>query len=145
MKLDKILVRFMTNISNLFLAQYWRLETSFRPFYDFIKIKIYWDMAIFNIWHLSFFLLPYSPFHKNKTLEYTWHNWLLTLMSNWIRFLNWKGPSLDLSPVLQIVQTFPENYCPCLYLSIGHVWLLNFCILCSYFLLTDQWRIILFC
>ena len=92
MKLDKILVCCMTNISKLFLAQYWRLETSFRPFYDFFKITIYWDMGIFNIWHLPFFILPYSPFHKNKTLEYTWHNWLLTLLSNWIRFLNWKGP-----------------------------------------------------
>ena len=25
-----------------------------------------------------------------------------------------------LVPVLQIIQKIPENYCPCLYLSIGH-------------------------
>ena len=31
----------------------------------------------------------------------------------------------DLAPVLQIVQKIPENYCPCLYLSIDQVWLLN--------------------
>ena len=27
-----------------------------------------------------------------------------------------------LAPVLQIVQKIPKNYCPSLYLSIGHVW-----------------------
>ena len=31
----------------------------------------------------------------------------------------------NLAPVLQIVQKIPENYCPCLYLSIGQVWWLN--------------------
>ena len=29
-----------TNMSNMFLAQCWRLETSFTPFYDFIKMTI---------------------------------------------------------------------------------------------------------
>ena len=28
----------------------------------------------------------------------------------------------NLASVLQIVQKIPENYCPCLYLSIGQVW-----------------------
>ena len=31
----------------------------------------------------------------------------------------------NLAPVLQIVQKIPENYCPCLYLSIDQVWWLN--------------------
>ena len=40
MKLGQILVRCMANISNLFLAQCWRLENSSRPFYEFIKMAI---------------------------------------------------------------------------------------------------------
>ena len=40
MKFGQILVYCMTNISNIFLAQCWRLETSSRPFYDFIKMAI---------------------------------------------------------------------------------------------------------
>ena len=40
MKPGQILVCFMTNISNMLLAQWWRLETSSRPFYDFVKMKI---------------------------------------------------------------------------------------------------------
>ena len=38
----------MSNISNIFLAQCWRLETSSRPFYDFIKMTISRDLAFFN-------------------------------------------------------------------------------------------------
>ena len=38
MKFDQILVCYMTNISNMLLTECWRLETSLRLFYDFIKI-----------------------------------------------------------------------------------------------------------
>ena len=38
----------MSYISNMFLAQRWRLETGSRPFYDFIKMAIWQDLAIFN-------------------------------------------------------------------------------------------------
>ena len=48
MKFGLILVCSMKNISNMFLAQCWRLETSFRPFYDLIKMTIKQDLAIFN-------------------------------------------------------------------------------------------------
>ena len=48
MKLGQILVCCMTNICNMFLAQYWRLETSSRPFHHFIKVTISRDLAIFN-------------------------------------------------------------------------------------------------
>ena len=88
MKLGQILVCCLTNISNLVLGQCWRLETSPRPFYDFIKMTIGQDMAIFNSWHLPFLIVPYSPFQKDETLE-SWHNWLL---SNLSRLLNWKEP-----------------------------------------------------
>ena len=72
MKLGQILVCCMTNISNMFLAQCWRLETSSRPFYDFIKMTIQQDLAIFNGWHIPFLIVLYSPFQKNETLE-SWH------------------------------------------------------------------------
>ena len=88
MKFGQILVYCMTNISNIFLAHSWRLETSSRLFYDFIKMAIYQDLAIFNCWHLPFLNVSYSPFEKNWNLE-SWHNCLL---SNWGRLLNYKGP-----------------------------------------------------
>ena len=88
MKFGQILVCCMANISNTFLAQCWRLEPSSRAFYDFIKMTILRDQAIFNSGHLSFLTVPYSNFQKSETLE-SWHNWLL---SNCRRFLNWKGP-----------------------------------------------------
>ena len=87
MKFGQILVCCMTNISNMILAQCWRLETSSRPFYDLIKIKILRGLVIFNSWHLPFLNVPYSLFQKNETLE-SWRNWLL---SNWRRLLDWKG------------------------------------------------------
>ena len=84
MKFGQILVCCITNISNMFLAQCWRLKTSSRPFYDFIKMTIQQDLANFNSCNLP---VPSSPFQKIKTLE-SWHNWLL---SNWNRLLNWIG------------------------------------------------------
>ena len=63
----------MTNIFNMSLAQFWRLETSTRFFYDFDKMTTKQDLAIFNSWHLPFLIVPHSPFEKNETLEF-WHN-----------------------------------------------------------------------
>ena len=48
MKFGQILVCCMTKIPNMFLIQYWRLETSPGLFYDFIKMTIWQDLAIFN-------------------------------------------------------------------------------------------------
>ena len=87
-KFGQILVCCMRNISNLFLAQCWRLETNSRLFYFFIKMAIKQDLTIFNSWHLPFFIVPYSPFQKDDTLE-SWYN---LLFSNWSRFLKWKEP-----------------------------------------------------
>ena len=117
MKFGQILVCWMTNISNMFLAECWRLGTSTKLFYDFIKMKIQQDMAIFNGWHIPFLIVLYSPFQKRETLE-SCHVWLL---SNWGGLLNWK----NLSPVSQIIQKITENYCTCLYLSTGQVWWLH--------------------
>ena len=50
-------------------------------------------------------------------------HWNLDVISYWVI-----GPGcqiekdLELSPVPQIVQKIPENYCRCLYLSTGQVW-----------------------
>ena len=55
-KFGQILVHCMTNIPNMFLAESWRLETSFRLFYDFIKMARQQDLAIFNGWHTSFLI-----------------------------------------------------------------------------------------
>ena len=59
----------MTDISNMLLAESWRLETSSRPFYDFIKMTIQQDLAIFNGRHIPLLIALYSPFQKNETLE----------------------------------------------------------------------------
>ena len=90
MKFGQILVCCMKNISNMFLAECWRLETSSRLFYDFIKMTIQQDLAIFNGWHIPFLIVFYSPFQQNETLE-SRHIWLL---SNWGRLLNLKRPGI---------------------------------------------------
>ena len=69
MKFGQVVVCFMTDISNMFLSQYWRLKTSSRPFYDFIKMTNIVRSGHFNSWRLLFLNAPYSPFHKNETLE----------------------------------------------------------------------------
>ena len=84
MKFAQILVCCMTNIANMFLAESWRLETSTRLFYDFIKITIQQDLAIFNGLHAPFLIFLYSPLQKKETLE-SWYIWLL---GNWDRLLN---------------------------------------------------------
>ena len=94
--------------------------TSPRPFYDFIKMTILRDLAIFNTWHLLFLNVSYSLFQKNETLE-SWYNLLL---SYWSRLLNWKGPGTQ-PQFSEMLKQFPEIYCPCLYLSFGQVWWLN--------------------
>ena len=44
MKFGQIIVSFITSISSMFLAERWRLETSSRLFYDFIKMTT-WNLA----------------------------------------------------------------------------------------------------
>ena len=56
----------MTNISNMFLAQCWRLKTSSRPFYDFIKMTIKQGLAIFIVDIYHFYLSLIHLFKKMK-------------------------------------------------------------------------------
>ena len=76
-KFGQILVCCMTNISNMFLAECWRLETSSRLFYDFIKMSIQQDLAIFNGWHIPFLIVLYSSFQKMK-------HWNLGIFGDWV-------------------------------------------------------------
>ena len=87
-KFHQILVCCMKNISNMFLTQCLRLDTSSRPFYDFIEMTIERDVAIFSSWQSPFLIVPYSPFQNYEALE-SWHIWVL---NNWSKLLNWKWP-----------------------------------------------------
>ena len=51
MKFGQMLVLCMTNISNMFLAEGWRLETRSSSFFDFIKLTIKRDQVIYNSDH----------------------------------------------------------------------------------------------
>ena len=73
MKFGQKLVRLTTNISHMFLAQYWRLETSSGLFIILMKWQYnkICHFLVVDIYH--FLLLPSLPFQKNETLE-TYHN-----------------------------------------------------------------------
>ena len=58
----------MTSISNMFLAEWWRLETSSRVYYDFVKMTIQQGLVIFNGCHILLSIVLCSPFQKNETL-----------------------------------------------------------------------------
>ena len=60
MKLSQILVCCMTNISNMFLAQCWRVETGCRPFHDFIKMTIERDMVVFHSSDFPFSIVSWN-------------------------------------------------------------------------------------
>ena len=45
----QMLVYLTTNISNMYLAQCWRLETSSTPFYDFNEMTMQRDRSMFSI------------------------------------------------------------------------------------------------
>ena len=111
MKFCQILVCCMTNISNVLLAQCWRLGST--SFYDFIK------EIIFNSWHLPFYMSLIHFFKKMK-------HWNLHIINYWVleQVVKLKT-TWNLAPVFPTAQKIPENYCPCLYLSISQVWWLS--------------------
>ena len=63
MKFDQILVCCMTHISNMFSAQWWKLETSSRAFYDLLKQQ-YNEMRPFFIADITIFNCPLLTFSK---------------------------------------------------------------------------------
>ena len=67
MKFRQILVCCMTNISIMFLAESWRLETSSRLFYHFIKYSKIWPFLMVDMYHFYFsFLFFISFIHLSK-------------------------------------------------------------------------------
>ena len=78
MKFGQIAVCWMTSIFNMFLVECWRQETSTKLFYDFIKMAIQQDMAIFNGWHIPFLIVLYSPFQKKQ------QHWNLDIFGYWV-------------------------------------------------------------
>ena len=77
MKFGQPLMCCMANISNMILAQCWRLEISPGPFYDFIKMTIQQDLTVFDSWRLLFLIVPYLPFQKNE-------HWNLDIIGYWV-------------------------------------------------------------
>ena len=112
----------ITKISNVCFVKCRRLESSFRPFYDFNEMTIQGDLLIVSsLYYLPFLILLYSPIQKRKHCKFYLYNCLL---SNWSRLLNWKGPG-TLPTVLHMLEKISEKYCHCLYLSIEQVWGVN--------------------
>ena len=107
----------ITNISNMYSAEWWGLETSSRLFYDFIKVTIQKDLTILNGWHIPFLIVLYSPFQKKWNIEI-----LAYLVIEYLGQVAKLKRTWNLVSVSQIVQKITENYCTCWYLSTGQVW-----------------------
>ena len=91
-------------------------------FYHFIQMIMKQNLTIVNSWYLP--LLIGSFTHVFKKMKH----WNFNIIGYWVtgaQFSKQKWP-WNFARVLQIVQMIPENYCPCLYLSIGQVsWLIK--------------------
>ena len=94
MKFRHILVCCLTNFSKMFLAQYWRLETSSRPFMILFKWKYNksWPFLIVYIYHLWL-----SFIHLLKKMKH----WNLEIIGYWVTGTGCLiGNDLELSPSL---------------------------------------------
>ena len=71
MKYRQILVCCIANISNMFLVECWRLETSSRVIYDFIKMTIQQDLAILmvDIFHFQLYFIHLFKKIKHRNLD----------------------------------------------------------------------------
>ena len=68
----------MTDISNIYLAQCWKLKTSSRPKISLKRqYNVIWPFLIIDIYHFLMSLSHLFKKKKNETLE-CWHNWLVT-------------------------------------------------------------------
>ena len=87
MKFGQILMCCMINISNMFLVQCWRLETSPRPFHNLLKWQNseIWPFLIVEVYHFWLSLVHLFKNMKHWTRDRFW------LLRNWSRLLNWKG------------------------------------------------------
>ena len=98
LRCGQILVCCVKSIFNMFLIEFWRLETRSSPYYDLSKLQYsdIWPSLIVDTFHFIF-NFP-----------------LFTYSKKWRRTCN-------LAPVFQIVQKTPENYRPCLYYHLTKV------------------------
>ena len=77
------------------------------------------NISIFNSWIYNFYMSLIQLFKKKKHQNHD-------IIGYWINGAGYKSKrTWNLSSGLQIVQKITENYCLCLYLSIGQVWWIN--------------------
>ena len=104
----------MMNISNMFLVECWRPETSSRLFYDFIKMATQQDLAIFNGWHTPFLIVLRLPFFKKMK------HWNLGIFGYWVI-----GAGCQIKKDLESSPSLPnylKGYWKLLYLLISINW-----------------------
>ena len=97
MKLDEL----MNNISNIFLVQFWSLETSSRPFHYFQKILISWGQFILSSWWLTILITTVLKPQKN---EKGWPN-------NFLNILELFSPSTKKRPKVVNLPFTDETLC----------------------------------
>ena len=70
------LVKYYCAVWKTFLNCFWLNAGDWKlvpgSFIFFLKMTIKQDRTIFNSWHLPFYIVTYSPFQKDGTLE-SWH------------------------------------------------------------------------
>ena len=84
-KFGRRVVYIMTNISTIFLVQFWRLRANSEPFYDSSKIDLQQSMLIFKNGYVPFLIVSVHPLKKVNEKLYSIRTWLL---SNCSLFLN---------------------------------------------------------
>ena len=103
MKLTEMLVYLVNNIPNIFLVQFWSLETSSRIFYGFQKISIAWRQFIFSAWWLTILIVTVYAFKRTKIIimiKFYYQKIITT--SCWVIATGWKlKKGLELGPSLQ--------------------------------------------
>lgn len=83
-RFGQTLLYLMKNMSAMFLIPFWNLETISRPFYDFNKNGLWWDLLIPSGQYLSFLFTKVNPFKKREKLE-SYHHSLLTKYNNLVK------------------------------------------------------------
>ena len=120
MKFGQILVCCMKNISNMFLAECWRLESSPSLFYDFIKITIQKDLAIFNGWHIWVSWERNIIFLQNKKILNLCFRWDILRSYRFVAEVNFNYEPINYKacPISNYRITFPIHY---IYINTLHI------------------------
>ena len=81
-------MQLIADIFDLFWAQFWRLETSSRVFYDSNEMGISLDILLYICWYLQLSLAQNSHFQNSKKQKHI-------ILGYWkipLGLLNLKGP-----------------------------------------------------